>query len=165
MLNIRMFPLAHYNKVVNIRRFHLCVCVFVCLCVCVCVCCFCKKDTVDIRRFWAGSGCGGLAGARAWGALGASPGALGGLWAVWGPLGWGVWELLGSLGASGGLWVARRVPQARPQRRLWGVSGGLWGPLGVSGGSWGPLGRFLPLCPAAHKTLHIDVLPVPSSSR
>ena len=25
--------------------------------------------------------------------------------------------------------------------------------------------RFLPLCPAARKTLHIDVLPVPSSSR
>ncbi len=51
---------------------------------------------------------------------------------------------------------------------LWeplGASGGLWGPLGVIGGSWGPFGRFLPLCPAAHKNLHIDVLPVASSSR
>ena len=90
---------------------------------------------VGCSRFWARSGCGGLAWGRAWGALGASPGALGGLWALWGPLGGGVWEFLGSLGASGGLWVARRVPQARPQRRLWGVSGGLWGPLGASGGT------------------------------
>ena len=104
----------------------------------------CSKPSC-FTRFGAGSGCGGLAGERAWGALGASPGALGGLWAVWGPLGGGVWELLGSLGASGGLWVARRVPQARPQRRFWRVSGGLWGPLGAAVGLWGPLGAAVGL--------------------
>ena len=89
-----------------------------------------------------------LGGVRVWRAgrgagLGGSRGLSWGSWGPlgpWGPLGGGVWELLGSLGASGGLWVARRVPQTRPQRRLWGVSGGLWGPLGASGGRWGPLG-------------------------
>ncbi len=30
-MNIRMFPLAHYNQVVNIRRFCLFVCLFVCV--------------------------------------------------------------------------------------------------------------------------------------
>ena len=108
----------------------------------------CSKPSC-FTRFWAGSGCGGLAGERAWGALGASPGALGGLWALWGPLGGGVWELLGALGASGGLWVARRVLQTRPQKGgsggFLGAFGGLWGPLGAAGGLWGPLGaRPLP---------------------
>ena len=66
----------------------------------------CSKPSC-FTRFWAGSGCGGLAGRRAWGALGASP------------------------GASGGLSGARRDSQGGLQRRLWqllGNSGDLCGP-------------------------------------
>ena len=106
-------------------------------------------------RFWAGSGCGGLAGRRAWGALGASP------------------------GASGGLSGARRDPQGGLQRRLWqllGDSGDLWGSLGASAGLWGALGvsagtlkgfprwsesfAVLLLCPTCSQILH----PSPSLS-
>ena len=77
--------------------------------------------------------------------LGAGLGGSRGLfWGLWGPLGGGVWEFLGSLGASGGLWVARRVPQARPQKGgsggFPGAFGGLWGLLGAAGGLRGPLG-------------------------
>ena len=78
---------------------------------------------VGCSRFWARSGCGGLAGGRAWGALGASP------------------------GASRGLSGAHRDPQGGLQRRLWqllGDSGDLWGSsraCGPLGGSlWGALG-------------------------
>jgi hypothetical protein len=74
---------------------------------------------VGCSRFWARSGCGGLAWGRAWGALGASP------------------------GASRGLPGAHRSPQGGLQRRLWqllGDSGDLWGSLGASAGLWGALG-------------------------
>ena len=65
----------------------------------------CSKP-LCFTRFWARSGCGGLAWGRAWGALGASP------------------------GASRGLSGAHRDPQGGLQRRLWqllGDSGDLWG--------------------------------------
>ena len=118
----------------------------------------CSKPSC-FTRFWAGSGCGRLAGGRAWGALGASPGAPGSLWAIWVPLGGGLWGRLGASGLSGGLWVARRVPQEDPKGgsgRLLGASGGLWasleaslgasgnlwGLLGASGGLWGSLGAL-----------------------
>ncbi len=45
----------------------------------------------------------GLTEGRAWRALEASPEDLGDLWTLWEPLDESVWELLGSLGASGGL--------------------------------------------------------------
>ena len=42
---------------------------------------------------------------------------------------------------EGGLWVARRVPQTRPQKGgsggFPGAFAGLWGFLGASGGRWG----------------------------
>ena len=78
----------------------------------------CSKP-LCFTRFWARSGCGGLAWGRAWGALGASP------------------------GASRGLSGAHRDPQGGLQRRLWqllGDSGDLWGSLGASAGLWGALG-------------------------
>ena len=78
----------------------------------------CSK-TLCFTRFWARSGCGGLAWGRAWGALGASP------------------------GASRGLSGAHRYPQGGLQRRLWhllGDSGDLWGSLGASAGFWGAFG-------------------------
>ena len=76
----------------------------------------CSKP-LCFTRFWARSGCGGLAWGRAWEALGAFP------------------------GASRGLSGAHRDPQGRLQRRLWqllGDSGDLWG----FGGLCGPLGGF-----------------------
>ncbi len=63
--------------------------------------------------FWAGSGCGGLAGRRAWGALGASPGASG---PSRGPL----------------------VPPRRTTKEALAAPGGLWRPLGLLGASGWP---------------------------
>ena len=86
----------------------------------------CSKP-VCFTRFWAGSGCGGLAGTRAWGALEASPEAFGGL--------------SGPFGCPPG--PPRRTTeeaQAAPGklRRPLGVFLGLWAsrgqPLGGSGG-------------------------------
>ena len=95
----------------------------------------CSKPSC-FTRFGAGSGCGGLAGERAWGALGASPGALGGLWALWGPLGGGVWELLGALWGPRSLGGPPGPPSETPKE----VLEGFWGPLGASGGRCGSLG-------------------------
>ncbi len=106
----------------------------------------CSKPSC-FTRFWAGSGCGGLAGTRAWGALGASPGASEGLS---GPLG----------GPPGPPRRTTEEAQAAPGRvfeglwastRFWAGSGrgGLagtraWGALGASPGASeglsGPLG-------------------------
>ena len=99
----------------------------------------CSKPSC-FTRFWAGSGCGRLAGGRAWGALGASPGAPGSLWALWVPLGGGFWERLGASGLSGGFWGSLGGPPGPPSRTPKEALGGSWGPLGAFGRLWGLLG-------------------------
>ena len=73
----------------------------------------CSKP-LCFTRFWARSGCGGLAWGRAWGALG---------------------PLLGPLGAS-------RGPTETPKEHYRGGFGSSWETLATSGGLWGPLRAF-----------------------